>query len=172
MLKGLVSYSTITKWWVLSSLRKSENTKKLFEARMENRKKAAVIKSDINKSLKELDALIENTDNVGEREALMLIQAQLTKKIELKQKAISNEVNNKLFRVLEIVTDKLEDDCLPTDELKKVLEILKDVSAIVGLIGKTPLIAQQFNSIDNRGSDKNDRRINAIEIEVLNEIKG
>lgn len=170
---GLIPKATLAKWNNLSSLRASDRKKMEHNIRMENRKKAVKIRESINNNLNELEYLISNSNNKGERETLQIMQAQLIKKIEIKQKALSDEINNQLFRVLEIVDKRLKDDDIPSDELMNMMSVLKDSAAIVGLTGKTPLIAQQFNNIQNAQEyDNSDTKIKAIEVEIIgNEVK-
>ena len=136
-------------------------------ARDNKKERALSIRDNINLELQELDKLIESTDTEASKATLLVIQAQLTQKIELKQKALSNEINNHLFKVLEIVGERLESPMLSPIELKDYLQVLKDCSAIVGLTGKTPLIAQQFNNINNQIENESKEKIQAIEVEIL-----
>lgn len=170
---GLIPKATLAKWNNLRCLRASDRKKMEYSVRMENRKKAVKIREDINNSLSDLEYLISNSNNKGERESLQIIQAQLIKKIEIKQKALSDEINNQLFRVLEIVEKRLKCDNIPSGELMNMMSVLKDSAAIVGLTGKTPLIAQQFNNIQTaQEGDNNDAKIKAIEVEIIdNEAK-
>lgn len=150
---------------------KTEAGIKKLETQENHKKQALAIRDSVNLGLKELDSLIENAVNETDKAVLMTIQAQLIKKIEIKQNAISNEINNHLFLVLDIVKEKLKKGHLDTNELKTLLDILKDCSAIVGLIGKTPLIAQQFNTIKNEVNPNETEKIKAIEVEIINEVK-
>lgn len=172
VLGDIISKGTLIKWNHLGTLRASEVTKTKYMERMNNRKKAIEIKNTINSNIGELERIIESTTNKGEKEALRLIEAQLMKKINIKQKVLSNEINNQLFRILEIVSERLENSNIPSGELLNMMSVLKDVSAIVGLTGKTPLIAQQFNNIQNVKESSEDTKIKAIEVEIIdNEAK-
>ncbi|WP_416861577.1 hypothetical protein [Helicobacter ganmani] len=150
---------------------KTEAGIRTLKTQENHKKRALAIRSSVNLKLKELDSLIENAVNETDKATLIAIQAQLIKKVEIKQNAISNEINNHLFLVLNIVEEKLKGEHLDTNELKTLLDILKDCSAIVGLIGKTPLIAQQFNTIENGVNPDGPEKIKAIEIEIINESK-
>lgn len=138
-----------------------------MERQSKNKEIALKIRDDINLGLKEIDRLVKTTDDEASKAALIAIQAQLTSKIELKQKALSNEINNHLFLVLKLVKEKLNAGYVDTEELKNLLGILKDCSAIVGLIGKTPLVAQQFNNFNNSDNNADKEKIQAIEVEVV-----
>lgn len=131
------------------------------------RERAITLKKQVCTSLEELDRLVEECTNDADKAMALAVQAQLTQKIELKQKAISNEINNHLFKVLEIVGERLNSGYVGTAELKDLLLILKDSSAIVGLIGKTPLVAQQFNNFQKEASCEQQDKINAIEVEII-----
>ncbi len=172
VLGDTIPKGTLIKWNHLGALRTSETTKTKYRERMNNRKKAIEIKNTINSNIGELERIIENTTNKGEKEALRLIEAQLIKKIDIKQKVLSDEINNQLFRVLKIVSERLENSNIQSGELLNMMSVLKDVSAIVGLTGKTPLIAQQFNNIQNVKDPSEDTKIKAIEVEIIdNEVK-
>lgn len=140
-----------------------------MEKQSKNKEKALKIRDDINFGLKEIDRLVKTTDDEASKAALIAIQAQLTNKIELKQKALSNEINNHLFLVLKLVKEKLNAGYVDTEELKSLLGILKDCSAIVGLIGKTPLVAQQFNNFNNSNDKPEKEKIQAIEVEIVSD---
>lgn len=140
-----------------------------MERQSKNKEKALKIRDDINLGLKEIDRLVKTTDDEASKAVLMSIQAQLTNKIELKQKALSNEINNHLFLVLKLVKEKLNAGYVDTEELKNLLGILKDCSAIVGLIGKTPLVAQQFNNFNNSSDKSEKEKIQAIEVEIVSD---
>lgn len=172
VLGDTIPKGTLIKWNHLGTLRTSEATKTKYRERMNNRKKAIEIKNTINSNIGELERIIENTTNKGEKEALRLIEAQLIKKIDIKQKVLSDEINDQLFRVLKIVSERLENSNIQSGELLNMMSVLKDVSAIVGLTGKTPLIAQQFNNIQNVKDPIEDTKIKAIEVEIIdNEVK-
>lgn len=172
VLGDTIPKGTLVKWNHLGALRASEGAKIKYMERMNNRRKAIEIKNTINSNIGELERIIESTTNKGEKDALRLIEAQLMEKINIKQKVLSNEINSQLFRVLEIVSERLENSNIPSGELMNMMSVLKDVSAIVGLTGKTPLIAQQFNNIQNVKDSSEDTKIKAIEVEIIdNEAK-
>ncbi|TLD85819.1 hypothetical protein [Helicobacter sp. MIT 05-5294] len=129
------------------------------------RNKAAEVSKRIKNDLSVIDELLESAPDENTRMQLEMIHLSLTGRIELKKKIISEKINDAVNNLVKETSRRIE--CKPeTREMRELSTILKECAVIVGLISKTPLIAQQFNN-NTISKDEKESKIKAIEVEVI-----